>query len=200
MRRFRANSAIRGRTTGLSTSSTRIIKASGCARVIAVNAVSKSLGNFTSIEDTVNRSDCAARCVSPKSITFTGFAEFQRTATRDILGTASLRTSISFALKSGLKNDIPVILPPGRARLATNPARTGSPLGAMTIGIVRVACFAARTSPSPPSDNDIDLEAHQLGDKGRQAFWHVVRRSNLEREILAFDVAQVPQRRHQWVP
>ena len=38
---------------------------------------------------------------------------------------------------------IPVMLPPGRLRLATKPPRTGSGTGAKTIGIVVVAAFAA---------------------------------------------------------
>ena len=38
----------------------------------------------------------------------------------------------------------PVMLPPGRARLSTKPARTGSPAVANTIGTLRVAfCNAA---------------------------------------------------------
>ena len=45
---------------------------------------------------------------------------------------------------------VPVTLPPGRARLATNPARTGSAGRApKTIGIVAVACLAARACPGP---------------------------------------------------
>ena len=38
----------------------------------------------------------------------------------------------------------PVTLPPGRARLATSPAPSGSPATAKTIGMVEVACLAAR--------------------------------------------------------
>jgi len=37
----------------------------------------------------------------------------------------------------------PVMFPPGRARLATNPLRTGSGSAAITIGIVAVASRAA---------------------------------------------------------
>src|SRR5215471_11623950 len=37
----------------------------------------------------------------------------------------------------------PVTFPPGRGRLATSPRPTGSPVSAITIGISRVACFAA---------------------------------------------------------
>src|SRR5215510_9307990 len=42
--------------------------------------------------------------------------------------------------------DNPVILPPGRARLATCPVPTGSACVAKTMGIVVVACRAAPTS------------------------------------------------------
>ena len=44
-----------------------------------------------------------------------------------------------------VRKDVPVTLPPGRARLATSPLPTGSPTLTMTIGIVRVACMAATT-------------------------------------------------------
>lgn len=40
----------------------------------------------------------------------------------------------------------PVTLYPGRARLTMNPLATGSPAGAMTIGIVLVAFFEACTA------------------------------------------------------
>ena len=44
----------------------------------------------------------------------------------------------------------PVMLPPGRLKLATKPLRAGSGTGANTIGIVVVAAFAARVGPGPP--------------------------------------------------
>jgi hypothetical protein len=43
----------------------------------------------------------------------------------------------------------PVTLPPGRARLATKPAATAS-VAKMTIGVVLVACLAARAAGVPP--------------------------------------------------
>src|SRR5215831_913042 len=47
---------------------------------------------------------------------------------------------------------MPVTLPPGRARLSTWPATTGSiPLPVITIGIVLVAFLAARISGSAPA-------------------------------------------------
>jgi hypothetical protein len=41
------------------------------------------------------------------------------------------------------------MLPPGRARLATRPARTGSPTPTITIGIVVVAALAASVGGVP---------------------------------------------------
>src|SRR6266550_1700121 len=54
-----------------------------------------------------------------------------------------------FPLISGERVDSPVMLPPGWARLATNPEPTGSLSNPMTIGIVTVACLAARVSVGP---------------------------------------------------
>ena len=44
----------------------------------------------------------------------------------------------------------PVMLPPGRLRLATRPILTGSLLLSKTIGIVVVAALAASAETSPP--------------------------------------------------
>src|SRR6516165_7450622 len=58
-------------------------------------------------------------------------------------GTSSANSSISLALRSTETAERPVILPPGRARLAMNPEPTGSPTPAMTMGMVDVARRAA---------------------------------------------------------
>ena len=50
------------------------------------------------------------------------------------------------APSSGAISERPVMLPPGRARLATMPSPTGSELTGITIGIVRVASRAASTA------------------------------------------------------
>src|SRR5262245_34985366 len=44
---------------------------------------------------------------------------------------------------------LPVIFPPGWARLATKPALTGSPIPIMTMGRVVVACLAACVAGEP---------------------------------------------------
>ena len=68
-----------------------------------------------------------------------GFSGFDRTVTRESFGITSLRSSSRFPLGSRVIDDMPVMLPPGRARLAASPAWRGSPEVSITIGIVRVA-------------------------------------------------------------
>src|SRR6516225_8935337 len=71
--------------------------------------------------------------------------ESRRTATRVRLGAISLSSSSHFPLRLYSNALNPVVLPPGRARLATNPAPTGSMTFANTIGTLWVTrCNAAR--------------------------------------------------------
>src|SRR5262249_30321687 len=68
----------------------------------------------------------------------------RRTATRTTLGAISLRSSSHFAAMPYSNKTKPVALPPGRAKLSTKPAPTGSTECANTIGTVRVTdCNAA---------------------------------------------------------
>ena len=79
----------------------------------------------------------------------------RRSPTRASLGTASLSISSLLVFSSGAKLESPVTLPPGRARLATKPAPTGSAAFVITMGMVVVAFFAAnagRSSLRPRSD------------------------------------------------
>src|SRR5262249_24097609 len=50
----------------------------------------------------------------------------RKTATRETLGATSLSTSKRFPISSDCMEDNPVMFPPGRARLLTNPIATGS--------------------------------------------------------------------------
>ena len=71
--------------------------------------------------------------------------ESRRTATRVRLGASFLSSSSHFPLRLYSNALNPVVLPPGRARLATNPAPTGSMTFANTIGTLWVTrCNAAR--------------------------------------------------------
>ena len=64
----------------------------------------------------------------------------RRTAARVTPGAICLSSSSHFPLKLYSNCMKPVALPPGRARLSTKPAPTGSATIANTIGTVRVAC------------------------------------------------------------
>src|SRR5262245_65702337 len=77
------------------------------------------------------------------------FLGFTRIATRDTFGAALSNTSTIFGLMSELRFESPVVLPPGRPRLATNPLPTGSLEVGMTMGIVVVALCAALMTGVP---------------------------------------------------
>ena len=73
----------------------------------------------------------------------------RRSPTRASLGTASLSISSLLLFSSVDKLESPVTLPPGRARLATRPAPTGSAVFVITMGMVVVAPFAANAVGPP---------------------------------------------------
>jgi len=77
-------------------------------------------------------------------------AGFERTATRAILGMASLSNASRFPFNSRERVINPVMFVPGRPKLTMNPSSTGLSSAAMTMGMVLVACFAAYVVPVPP--------------------------------------------------
>src|SRR5262249_2457017 len=83
-------------------------------------------------------------------IRLTAFDGLRSTGTRTALGTMSCKSRSRFATTSLTKKLIPVALPPGRARLATRPSRTGSSPTPKMIGIVAVAALAASTTGPLP--------------------------------------------------
>ena len=89
---------------------------------------------------------------------------------------------------------MPVTLPPGRARLSTRPASTGSaPWPDITMGIVLVAFLAAWIAGPLLYHDDIDLETHQLGRKLREPIALSLRISVLDGDVLSFYVAKLAQ-------
>jgi hypothetical protein len=70
-------------------------------------------------------------------------AGLTNTAIRAARGKSSRSSPNRFAPSSAVKKFTPVVLPPGRARLATRPSLTGSSATPNTIGIAVVADFAA---------------------------------------------------------
>src|SRR4029453_1067447 len=67
------------------------------------------------------------------------------------LGNGLLEQPRSLATNFGPRKVDPVTFPPGRARLATSPSFTGSCIVITTMGMVTVACFAARASAVLPA-------------------------------------------------
>ena len=65
-------------------------------------------------------------------------------------GMSSVTSCNRFAITSPLMLVMPVMLPPGRARLATRPSLTGSSPTPKTIGIVVVAALAASAAAPLP--------------------------------------------------
>ena len=87
-----------------------------------------------------------------------------------------------------------MMFPPGRARLATKPASTGSiKRTPMTIGMLLVACWAARSAGVPDSDDDINLEPDELGGKRGKAIGVTFSPAVLDVTCLALDPAQVAE-------
>src|SRR6516165_1028918 len=81
----------------------------------------------------------------------TADARHQQVGTRDQWGTWLWQYSRECTSTNGLATTAvhPVALPPGRARLSTKRALTGSGTCANTIGTVRVACCTAAIGPVP---------------------------------------------------
>jgi len=120
-----------------------------------------------------------------------GFARKPRTET---LGAISCRSCTRFATSAVENMLTPVMLPPGRFKLATRPLSTGSEAIVATIVIVAVAALAACTAWSPPlRDNHSDWAANQLGNHARQPFALILRPAVFDRNVSAFVVADFAQ-------
>ncbi len=122
-------------------------RASACFSTAARNAPSRSSGPRTSKDWSLSPNNWAAAAASLKLEAAGGP---QSTATREILETVSLSSSSRLPVKSPRTVVRPVMFPPGLAKLATNLFSTGFPAAAITIGIVLVACLAARVDGLPP--------------------------------------------------
>src|SRR6202048_5444977 len=88
---------------------------------------------------------------------------------------------------------MPVTFPPGRGRLMTRPVPIGSPVSAITIGISRVACFAATAVGVNQSDDDIDLETNQLSCQFGKPVDLSFRRPKLKSNVLPLDIPQIAE-------
>ena len=117
----------------------------------------------------------------------------RRSPTRASLGTASLSISSLLVFSSALNSTSPVTLPPGRARLATKPAPTGSPAFVITMGMVVVAFFAANADGVPADHDQINLKTNQVRRKLRQALRLLLGKSVLDGDILSLDPSKLAQ-------
>src|SRR3954469_25103449 len=127
-----------------------------------------------------------------------GFEESHRIAKRESFGASVCRMSRRLALRSGAISELPVALPPGRARLATRPVPTGSLLAPSTIGIVPVAFLAAKPA-GVPAVTMMSTRARQFFGKIRQQFLIACRRLPLDGDVFAIDIAELlelAQKRH----
>ena len=117
----------------------------------------------------------------------------RRSPTRASLGTASLSISSLLVFSSGDKLESPVTLPPGRARLATKPAPTGSPAFVITMGMVVVALFAANAVGRPVTTIRSTLRrTKSAASSGRRSDF-CLRKSVLDGDILSLDPAKLAQ-------
>jgi hypothetical protein len=85
------------------------------------------------------------------------------------------------------------MLPPGRLKLATSPAFTGSVPLTVTIGIEEVAAFAERAATSTAGDDHGDLLAHQVSREHRQSIVLALRPTKFNRHVLTVDITRLVQ-------
>jgi len=86
----------------------------------------------------------------------------------------------------------PVMFPPGRARLCTNPEAIGSASMTKTMGIVLVARRAARIA-AVPDRTMTSLDLDELGDEGRKPIGVPFSPAVFDHHGLALDPAQLTQ-------
>ena len=84
-------------------------------------------------------------------------------------------------------------LPPGRARLATRPAPTGSPAFVITMGMVVVAFFAANAAGRPCDHDQIHLKTNQVRRKLRQALKLLLGKPVLDGDIFSLNPSKLAQ-------
>src|SRR5262249_37056204 len=108
------------------------------------------------------------------------------TPTRVTCGATSLSSSSDFPYLSNSPGAKPVMLPPGRARLATKPLPTGSVIWAKMIGRLRVSCCSGCNASAVLTRITSGSRPHQLFRVGTDA-----RRVGAAPAIVDADVAAV---------
>ena len=115
----------------------------------------------------------------------------RRTAARVTPGAICLSSSSHFPLMPYSNTVKPVTLPPGRARLSTKPAPTGSATLANTIGTVRVACSNGATVEAPLGQDDVRRERDQFGRVSANVVGIAVGPAGVDPHVAAVGPAQL---------
>jgi hypothetical protein len=171
----------------------RTICASACVR--ARKAEENSYGEFSSLSPrSANPFTAAWRSAASN---WSADTASHSTPRRLRSGNASCSTSTCFVVISVQRQSRPVMLPPGRAKLCTNPLATGSILiAAMTIGIGGRAATAALSAYSDSIyENHIRVPGNQLVDCRGGLREALADRAILHHDISALLEAELAQLR-----
>src|SRR5215831_17772604 len=117
------------------------------AKAAIARSISPASSMLTGLNSTPN--DGATDCSAPHWPVPEAIAASRMTAARVTRGAISLSSSSHFALIPYSNVVKPMTLPPGRAKLSTKPAPTGSGVCVNTIGTLRVACSNGGTTAPP---------------------------------------------------
>jgi hypothetical protein len=102
------------------------------------------------------------------------------------LGTAPCSNSSGFGPTSTLNRVTPVILPPGRFRLATSPICTGSAIVVKTMGIVAVAAFATFAAGVPKAAITATWRwIRSAARAGKLSYWPSAQRASMTTSRLS---------------
>src|SRR5262249_12747181 len=108
------------------------------AKSVMPRSISSAWRTPIGVDSTLN--DAAAVWIAAKPPDPADTKGSRTTATRVTPGATSLSNSSNFAFNVNSYEVKPVALPPGRARLVTNPPPTGSIVVTNTMGTVRLTC------------------------------------------------------------
>src|SRR5437016_9017868 len=115
---------------------------------------------------------------------------FPRTATRDVPGTISLRICRCLPLNSERSRNSPVMLPPGRAMLATSAASTGIDFEVYPHDRNRRRrVLSGCQCPGAAGENHINFEPCEVERELWENFRLVVRGSVLEGDVPSLHVS-----------
>src|SRR5690348_8622550 len=115
-------------------------------------------------------------------------------ATRDNPGTTCFSNSKRFPLRSTAMSEGPVALPPGRAKLSTNPKPTGSPARTNTIGNGTGELFELHCAKRCHCNNCVEFGIDKLARQYPEPFRIFGGKAMVQMNVLAFNVAEIVER------